>query len=41
MADVLKRMVLEGEGVAWLPKSLITSELASGALASAGGDEWA
>jgi DNA-binding transcriptional LysR family regulator len=40
MADVLKRMVLEGEGVAWLPKSLITAELASGALASAGGDEW-
>jgi DNA-binding transcriptional LysR family regulator len=40
MADVLKRMALEGEGVAWLPRSLIASELASGALIQAGGAEW-
>jgi DNA-binding transcriptional LysR family regulator len=40
MADVLKRMALEGEGVAWLPKSLIGAELASGALMVAGGDDW-
>jgi DNA-binding transcriptional LysR family regulator len=41
MADVLKRMALEGEGLAWLPQSLITSELASGALVSSGGAAWA
>jgi LysR family transcriptional regulator, hypochlorite-specific transcription factor HypT len=40
MADVLKRMVLEGEGIAWLPKSLIASELASGALVASGGAAW-
>jgi DNA-binding transcriptional LysR family regulator len=40
MADVLKRMVLEGEGIAWLPESLIDSELASGALIAAGGTSW-
>jgi DNA-binding transcriptional LysR family regulator len=40
MADVLKRMALEGEGIAWLPKSLIDSELASGTLVPAGGATW-
>ena len=40
MADVLKRMALEGEGIAWLPQSLIASELASGALVAAGGSSW-
>jgi DNA-binding transcriptional LysR family regulator len=40
MADVLKRMALEGEGIAWLPRSLIASELASGALVSAGDGAW-
>jgi DNA-binding transcriptional LysR family regulator len=40
MADVLKRMALEGEGIAWLPKSLITSELESGTLVAAGGAGW-
>jgi DNA-binding transcriptional LysR family regulator len=40
MADVLKRMALEGEGIAWLPRSLITAELASGALVAAGGNAW-
>jgi DNA-binding transcriptional LysR family regulator len=40
MADVLKRMALEGEGIAWLPKSLIEAELASGALLVAGGAAW-
>jgi DNA-binding transcriptional LysR family regulator len=40
MADVLKRMVLEGEGIAWLPKSLIGSELARGELVAAGGAAW-
>ena len=40
MADVLKRIALEGEGIAWLPKSLIASELASGTLVAAGGASW-
>jgi DNA-binding transcriptional LysR family regulator len=40
MADVLRRMVLEGEGMAWLPKSLIEPELASGTLVPAGGASW-
>ncbi len=40
MADVLRRMVLEGEGLAWLPKSLIEAELGSGALVPAGGASW-
>jgi LysR family transcriptional regulator, hypochlorite-specific transcription factor HypT len=40
MADVLKRMALEGEGIAWLPKSLIETELASGTLVAAGGAGW-
>ncbi|MDB6101543.1 MAG: transcriptional regulator, LysR family [Gammaproteobacteria bacterium] len=40
MADVLKRMVLEGEGIAWLPRSLIDSELAGGNLIAAGGAAW-
>ncbi len=39
MADVLKRISLEGEGIAWLPKSLIEAELKSGALV-AGGSAW-
>jgi len=41
MADVLKRLALEGEGIAWLPQSLIASELATGVLLAAGGPEWA
>jgi DNA-binding transcriptional LysR family regulator len=27
MAEVVKKLVLEGEGVAWLPKSSIAAEL--------------
>ncbi|MGF6768131.1 DNA-binding transcriptional LysR family regulator [Paraburkholderia sp. GAS199] len=40
MAEVLKKLVLEGEGVAWLPKSSIVAELESGALVAAGRAEW-
>lgn len=32
MAEALKFMAIEGHGVAWLPKSLVASEIASGAL---------
>jgi LysR family transcriptional regulator, hypochlorite-specific transcription factor HypT len=40
MADVLRRVALEGEGIAWLPKSLIDADLASGTLVPAGGAAW-
>jgi DNA-binding transcriptional LysR family regulator len=40
MAEVLKKLVIEGEGVAWLPKSAIADELASGRLVPAGASSW-
>ncbi|WP_118179846.1 LysR substrate-binding domain-containing protein [Paraburkholderia phosphatilytica] len=40
MAEVLKRLVLEGEGVAWLPRSTIATELAAGELVPAGPAVW-
>lgn len=39
-AVLLKTMAIEGRGVAWLPKSLITAELKSGALVAAASAEW-
>lgn len=38
IAEILKAMVLAGHGVAWLPKSLIRRELASGQLCDLGAD---
>lgn len=40
LAVVLKRMALDGRGVAWLPLSLIGDELSDGRLVRAGGDGW-
>ena len=40
LAAVLKSMSREGRGLAWLPESNIESELSSGALVVAGGEEW-
>ena len=40
LAVVLKRMALDGRGVAWLPLSLIGDELGDGRLVRAGGDGW-
>ncbi|MBC8747436.1 MULTISPECIES: LysR substrate-binding domain-containing protein [Paraburkholderia] len=40
MAEVVKKLVLEGEGVAWLPKSSIAAELDTGQLVAAGRSEW-
>lgn len=40
MAEVLKKLVMEGEGVAWLPRSSMESELESGELVPAGRAEW-
>jgi DNA-binding transcriptional LysR family regulator len=39
-AVLLKTMALEGRGVAWLPHSLVSTELADGRLASAAGPQW-
>jgi len=40
MAEVLKKMALTSNGIAWLPRSLIDDELASGALEPAGEQRW-
>ena len=40
LAAVLKSMVLEGRGLAWLPESHVAQELAAGQLARAGGHAW-
>jgi LysR family transcriptional regulator, hypochlorite-specific transcription factor HypT len=40
MAEVLKKLVLEGEGIAWVPKSTIKQELDSGELVAAGPQAW-
>ncbi|MBV8524751.1 MAG: hypothetical protein JOY71_21975 [Acetobacteraceae bacterium] len=36
MAEALKFMALEGHGIAWLPGSLVTRELAEGSLMATG-----
>ena len=40
LAVVLKRMAMDGRGVAWLPLSLIGDELGDGRLVRAGGNGW-
>lgn len=40
LASVLRTLVLDGRGIAWLPKSLIEEDLASGRLVPAAPDEW-
>jgi LysR family transcriptional regulator, hypochlorite-specific transcription factor HypT len=40
MAEVLKKLVLEGEGIAWLPRSAIRKELDAGELLAAGPAVW-
>ncbi|QCP53002.1 LysR family transcriptional regulator [Trinickia violacea] len=40
MAEVLKKLVMEGEGLAWLPKSAIAAELDAGELVPAGPPVW-
>ncbi|MFO1324465.1 MAG: LysR family transcriptional regulator [Burkholderiales bacterium] len=40
LASVLKTMALDGRGVAWLPKTLIGDELASGRLVATGDESW-
>ncbi len=40
LAAVLKSVVLQGRGVAWLPEALVRDDLASGALVAAGDASW-
>src|SRR5450830_949640 len=40
MAELLKRMVLNGHGLAWLPQRSVNSELAQGKLVRAGSEAW-
>ncbi len=40
LAAVLKSMVLDGKGLAWLPESHVAQELASGQLVRAGSTAW-
>ena len=40
LASVLRTMVLDGRGVAWLPQSLIAEDLASGRLVPAAPEDW-
>ncbi len=40
LASVLRTMVLDGRGIAWLPKSLILEDLSAGRLVAAAGPRW-
>lgn len=40
MADVARKLAVNGEGLAWLPRSLIDKELAAGTLVMAGERNW-
>jgi DNA-binding transcriptional LysR family regulator len=40
LAELLKKLALAGEGIAWLPRSAVADELARGDLVLAGGPEW-
>jgi len=40
MAELLKKMALAGEGIAWLPRSSVAEEISRGELAVAGAAPW-
>lgn len=40
LADAIKGMILEGEGMGWLPETVIRQELESGRLVRAGDESW-
>ena len=40
LAELLKTMALSAQGMAWLPESSVTRELAEGRLVRAGGEQW-
>ena len=40
LASVLRTMALDGRGIAWLPRTLVDEDIASGRLVAAAGGEW-
>lgn len=40
MAELVKKMAVAGEGIAWLPRSAVAAELAEGQLVQAGTADW-
>ncbi|MGC1259626.1 MAG: LysR family transcriptional regulator [Jannaschia helgolandensis] len=40
LTEAIKRRVLSGSGIAWLPEGAVSEEIASGALMQVGGPEW-
>jgi DNA-binding transcriptional LysR family regulator len=40
LTEAIKRRMLSGSGVAWLPESAVREEIASGTLTTVGGPEW-
>ena len=40
LAGLLKLMCLDGKGIAWLPRGLVTADLAAGRLEVTGSPEW-
>ena len=40
LASVLRTMILDDRGVAWLPATLISDDITSGRLAAAASDDW-
>jgi len=40
LASVLRTMALDGRGLAWLPRSLVADDLASGRLVEAASRDW-
>ena len=40
LTEAIKRRVLSGSGIAWLPKGAVSEEIASDVLMQVGGPEW-
>jgi DNA-binding transcriptional LysR family regulator len=40
MAEALKKMIIEGHGLGWLPESCVGREMADGLLVAAGAERW-
>jgi DNA-binding transcriptional LysR family regulator len=40
LASVLRTMILDARGLAWLPEALVREDIASGRLVQAASDDW-
>ncbi len=40
LTEAIKRRMLSGSGVAWLPESVVSEELAAGQVTQVGGEHW-